>query len=389
MKKIAVVGAGFSGAVIARQIAEAGHKVSVFERRSHVGGNCHTERDEDTGILIHKYGPHIFHTSNETVWNYVNRFARFQPFTNRVKAITGGRVFPLPINLMTINTFFNKTFNPMEAYNFIQQLADSSIGEPKNFEEQALKFVGKELYEAFFRNYTEKQWGVSPQLLPASILKRLPLRFNYDDNYYLSFYQGIPKDGYTALIDDIFKHENIGIHLNSPFYREDKANFDHVFFSGPIDSWFNYELGRLSYRSLEFVTERYRGDLQGNPVINYCDQSAKFTRISEHKHFAPWETHADTIIYKEYSKFCGTEEEPYYPMRLSDDKVLFERYIRKAKAEPGVSFVGRLGTYRYLDMHVVIQEALEISDAFNRASVDPRNKVPTFAVGDDVLLGKS
>jgi UDP-galactopyranose mutase len=389
IKSIAVVGAGFSGSVIARQLAEAGHKISVFEKRYHTAGNCHTERDKHTGIMVHKYGPHIFHTSNKIVWDYVNKFGRFEPFTNRVKAITGNRIYSLPVNLLTINTFFNQTFDPSQARTFIEELSDTNIDEPKSFEDQALKFVGQELYDAFFRVYTEKQWGVSPSLLPASILKRLPLRFNYDDNYYQSAYQGIPLNGYTDLINNILDHHNIEVTLNTHFCREERFKFDHVFFSGPLDSWFNHDEGRLSYRTLQFIAERHTGDFQGNPVINYCDNSFPFTRISEHKHFAPWEVHADTIIYKEYSKNCEPNDEPYYPMRLIDDKILLEKYVLKAREEAGVSFVGRLGTYRYLDMHVVIQEALAISDAFLRAVADPDLNFPTFPVDHDSLIGKS
>lgn len=364
MKKIGIAGAGFSGAVIARELGEAGYEVDVFDARPHVAGNCHTARDAETGVLVHAYGPHIFHTSNETVWNYVRRFDEFMPFTNRVKAISGGRVFSLPINLLTINQFFGKTFNPSEAQSFVAGLADTSIAEPRTFEEQALRFVGRDLYEAFFKGYTLKQWGVHPSELPASILRRLPLRFNYDDNYYASTFQGMPKHGYTAIVERILDQPNVRVHLSTRFERDMAANYDHVFYSGPVDSWFGYSAGRLGYRTLDFKAEWHRGDFQGNPVINYCDESVSWTRISEHKHFSPWETHEDTVVFKEYSRLCEEGDTPYYPIRLATEKAQLARYVEMARAEKKVTFVGRLGTYRYLDMHVTIGEALEAAACF-------------------------
>lgn len=300
--KIAIVGAGFSGAVIAHELAQAGHKVSVFDTRDHVAGNCHTARDAETGVMVHVYGPHIFHTSNENVWNYIRQFDEFMPFINRVKSVYNGRVYSLPINLMTINAFFSKTFNPKEAAEFMDSIGEKSITDPQTFEEQALRFVGKDLYEAFFKGYTQKQWGMHPSELPASILKRLPVRFNYDDNYYASKFQGIPKNGYTYIVERMLEHPNIEMHLNTLFSRNQVSDFAHVFYSGPIDAWFGYSEGRLGYRTLDFSVERHAGDYQGNAVINYGNQDVPFTRISEHKHFAPWEQHERTLIYKEYSR---------------------------------------------------------------------------------------
>jgi UDP-galactopyranose mutase len=379
MKRVAIVGAGFSGAVIAYQLAKAGHEIHVFESRSHVAGNCYTERDSSTGVMMHSYGPHIFHTSNETVWKFVNQFDEFMPFTNRVKAITAGRVFSLPINLLTINQFFGKTFTPSEAQSFVSSLGDSSIKEPHTFEEQALRFVGRELYEAFFKEYTIKQWGTPPSNLPASILKRLPVRFTYDDNYYSSTFQGMPRNGYTHIVEALLDHSGIHVQLNCKADRKLMADFDHVFYSGPIDEWFNCDLGRLAYRTLDFVAERHDGDYQGNAVINYCDQSAPWTRISEHKHFSPWETHQGTIIFKEYSRLCEPEDTPYYPIRLLDEKSLLGRYIELARIEPNTTFVGRLGTYRYVDMHVAIAEALEAADRFV-STHDSSIKMPAFLI---------
>lgn len=357
---IAIAGAGLSGAVLARECAMAGHRVTVFESRDHLAGNCHTTRDAETGVMAHVYGPHIFHTSNEMVWNYVQQFATFLPFTNRVKSITQGKAFSLPINLLTINQFFGKTFNPTEAQQFVSSLADRSIAEPANFEEQALRFVGKELYEAFFKSYTLKQWGIDPRELPASILQRLPVRFNYDDNYYNSRFQGMPKEGYTALVENILAVPGITVHLERSLTRREAVEFDHVFVTGPIDAWFDHCEGRLRYRTLDFLPERHDGDYQGNAVINYPSLDVPYTRITEHKHFAPWESHGRTLIFKELSRDCGPEDTPYYPLRLVHDKALLERYVALAEREANVSFAGRLGTYRYLDMHVTIAEALAL-----------------------------
>jgi UDP-galactopyranose mutase len=379
MKKIAIAGAGFSGAVIARELAERGHRVDVFETRPHVAGNCHTERDRQTGVLVHVYGPHIFHTSDERVWAYIRRFDEFMPFVNRVKAHARGGVYSLPVNLMTINQLFGRQFSPQEARDFVTKLADQSITEPRSFEEQALRFVGREIYETFFRGYTRKQWGMEPAELPASILKRLPVRFNYDDNYYASKYQGIPRHGYSYIVERILDHPGVTLHMPARFNREMARDYGHVFYSGPIDAWFGHAEGRLGYRTLDFEVLREKGDYQGNPVINYCDEAVPWTRIAEHKHFAPWEEQEQSVIYREHSRFCGPEDTPYYPIRLVNDKALLERYVAKAKAEPNVTFVGRLGTYRYLDMHITIGEALASADRFALAQ-EKDEPMPAFCI---------
>jgi len=379
MKRIAIVGAGLSGAVIAHQLARAGFELEVYDSRPHIAGNCYTERDSATGVMLHAYGPHIFHTSNERIWNFIRQFDEFMPFTNRVKAITGNRVFSLPINLLTINQFFGKTFTPSEAARFIASIGDSSIADPQTFEEQALRFIGRELYEAFFKGYTIKQWGTEPSTLPASILKRLPIRLNYDDNYYPSTYQGMPKHGYTHIVENMLTHSNINIHLNSKIDRNITRDFSHVFYSGPIDAWFDCDEGTLGYRTLDFVKEIHDGDFQGNAVINYCDMSVPWTRISEHKHFSPWESHEKSVIYKEFSRECGPDDTPYYPIRLVKEKSLLALYVSRARQEPRISFVGRLGTYRYLDMHVAIAEALDASERF-RFCQQSGVPVPTFFV---------
>ena len=357
--KILCVGAGFSGAVVAREAAEAGHDVLVVDQRSHVAGNCHTARDDQTGVMVHEYGPHIFHTDNEEVWQYINGFGTFMPYTNRVKSIARGQVYSLPINLHTINQFFGKALGPTEARALISSLADRTIDDPVSFEDQARKFVGPELYEAFFRGYTVKQWGRSPTELPASILKRLPVRFNYDDNYFHHRFQGMPRDGYTSIVQNILEHENIRVELGRSYAPSENADFDHVFYSGSLDAYFGYAHGRLAYRTLDFEMFRFDGDFQGNAVINYPDEDVAFTRITEHKHFAPWETHEQSVCYREYSRECAADDIPYYPIRLVESKATLAEYERLAASEPGVTFLGRLGTYRYLDMDVTIAEALE------------------------------
>jgi UDP-galactopyranose mutase len=379
MQKIGIVGAGFSGAVIAYRLAAKGYLIDVFDSREHVAGNCHSERDAETGVMVHVYGPHIFHTSNEQVWDFVNQFDEFMPFVNRVKAIVKGRVYTLPISLLTINQYFGKTFSPTEARAFMESIGDKSITEPRTFEEQALRFVGRELYEAFFYGYTKKQWGMEPSQLPASILKRLPVRFNYDDNYYNSTFQGMPKNGYTHIVEKLLDHPNIRVHLNTKFDRAMAKDYDHVFYSGPIDGWFGYPEGRLGYRTLDFITERYDGDYQGNAVINYCDAEVPWTRISEHKHFSPWESHERTLIFKEHSRLCEGDDVPYYPIRLAEERTLLKRYVDLAKCEDKITFIGRLGTYRYLDMHVTIQEALETADRFITTR-DKGEAMPAFVV---------
>lgn len=382
-KKIAIVGAGLSGAVVAQQLDAVGvYDIEVFEEKSHLAGNCHTFRDAATGVMIHEYGPHIFHTKRKDVWDFASRFVTFGAFTNRVKAHTARGVFSLPVNLLTINQFFAKRFNPQEATAFLKELGDSSIEEPQNFEEQALKFVGRDLYEAFFRGYTIKQWGVDPKELPATILQRLPIRFNYDDNYYADPYQGIPVEGYTVLVEKLLSGRNVQVHLKTKFTKVDCAKFDHTFYAGTLDGFFGYEFGRMGYRSIAFERFDHQGDYQGNPVINYCEASIPFTRIAEHKHFAPWESFERTVCFREFSTATGPDDVPFYPMRLSADRTMLASYVAKATEQDRVTFMGRLGTYRYLDMDTCIGEALDLSqhyvnwdgsNAFTAFSRDPLN----------------
>ncbi len=359
-----IVGAGLSGAVIARHLADHGHQITVVEQRSHVAGNCHTARDAQTGVMVHVYGPHIFHTDDAEVWDYVNRYATFRPYTHRVKATTGGQVYSLPVNLHTINQFFRTNLSPQDAQDFLAQQADRTRTPPQNFEEQALSLIGAQLYEAFFKGYTQKQWGVHPTQLPAAILKRLPVRFSYDDNYFFHAFQGIPEHGYTALVAQILDHPAITLHLNTAFRRPQAADFDHVFYSGPLDAWFGFDIGRLGYRTLDFECFTHAGDYQGCAMMNYPSADVPWTRVTEHKHFAPWEKHESSVVYREYSRACGPQDTPYYPIRLTQEQALLQHYVARAEQERGVTFVGRLGTYRYLDMDVTIREALDTARHF-------------------------
>jgi UDP-galactopyranose mutase len=374
----AVVGAGFSGAVVARELAEDGHRVDVFDVRDHVAGNCHTVR-HDTGVMVHVYGPHIFHTQHERVWDYIRRWTEMKPYRHTVRAMSGGRMYRLPMNLTLINDFFGTNFTPAEAEEFIAAKADATITNPVSFRDQGLRFMGPELYAAFFEGYTRKQWGVDPSELPASVLARLPLRFTADDSYFNHPYQGIPVDGYTPIVASILDHPNVTVHLSTPFTRAQMSSFDHTFWSGPIDAFFDHEHGRLGYRTLDFDAEVVAGDFQGCPVVNYCDADVPYTRITEHKHFAPWESHDASVIYREYSRTCGPDDVPYYPIRLVKEKEQLLRYVSLAREQRGVTFLGRLGTYRYLDMDVTIHEALNVADV-SRAAFAADATPPSFVV---------
>lgn len=359
---LGIAGAGFSGAVIARELAEHGHRAVVFDTRDHVGGNCFTERHAN-GVLVHRYGPHIFHTDNERVWNFICRHGDMVRYDHRVKTTVDGRVYSMPINLHTINQVFETSMSPAEAEAFVRtELADRTIDDPANFEEQALSMVGARLYGLFFEGYTRKQWGCDPKQLPASILKRLPLRFDYNDSYFDHPYQAIPADGYTPIVASILDHPSIEVRLGTELSPDQADRFDHVVWTGPIDAWFGFRHGRLGYRTLDFEEFVGVGDVQGTPVMNYGDADVPHTRITEHKHFAPHESHSHSVCFREFSRAHEPDDIPYYPVRLVDDKELLERYLDAAGRETGVSFVGRLGTYRYLDMDVTIREALEAAD---------------------------
>ena len=362
-KVVLIVGAGFTGAVIARRLAEQGHRAIVIDERDHVAGNCHTTRDLATGVMVHVYGPHIFHTDDVEVWHFMNMHCEMMPYRHQVKAKVGGQVYAMPINLHTINQFFGTAMSPQEAQRFVAAQAEVGEDLPQSFEAQGLHFVGRALYRAFFEGYTRKQWGVEPSRLPAAILKRLPLRFTYDDNYFFHRYQGIPRAGYTAAVASILDHPAITLLLSTRAEEARGIAHDHMIYTGPLDRYFDHALGRLGYRTLRFEREEVAAPHQGTAVMNYCDAEVPFTRITEHVFFSPWEMAQfdRSVIYREYSDSAGPGDVPYYPLRLIDDKVLLERYVARARATEGVTFAGRLGSYAYLDMDVAIRRAMDVA----------------------------
>ena len=365
MKKFLVVGSGFSGAVVARELAEnIDCRIDILEKRTHIAGNCYTETNEDTGITIHKYGSHIFHTSNDVVWSYINKYARMMQFINRPKALTSTGIYSLPINLHTINQFFGLKLSPSEAFEFIENKRNKGIKNPANFEEQALSWMGNELYQEFFYGYTKKHWGCEPREIPSYVLKRLPLRYNYNDNYYRSIYQGIPEDGYTEIIERILDLPNINIQLGTTYQRSLNEEYDFIFYTGPLDEYYNYEFGRLSYRTVYWEKEIGRGDILGHPAINFPSLDYPFTRRREHKHYKYWKSYDKSIVFTEYSKETGIDDDPYYPIRLGKDKKILARYYQNVLNESNVTFLGRLALYKYMDMHQVISDSLEASHSY-------------------------
>ncbi len=384
-KRILVVGAGLSGAVIARELAEAGFRIEIIDKRDHPAGNCHSRRDSQTGVMVHCYGAHIFHTDDREVWDYVRSFGDMVPYVNRVKACAAGQIYSLPINLLTINQFFGVQLSPDQARAYLGKRTRRSDSPPANFEEQALAMVGPELYETFFRGYTLKQWGMAPGELSASVLKRLPVRFNYDDNYFPHRFQGIPKEGYTELVGRILGHPRISTCLGTPMAAVNRREYFHVFYSGELDGYFEYRLGRLKYRTLRFecfypsVQQTLAGDYQGCAVMNYCDADVPYTRIVEHKHFAPWEQHEQTVCCREYSLERKADDIPYYPVRLATADSPLAEYISLAKKERGVTFIGRLGTFRYLDMDAAVREALDTAKGFIQVAGDTTVHMPFLA----------
>ncbi len=357
-----IVGCGLFGATFARLATDSGKRCLIIDRRTHIGGNCYTEKWE--GINVHRYGAHIFHTSNKAVWSFVNRFAEFNNYINSPKAISGNKLYSLPFNM---NTFYElwQTRTPSEAKEKIA--SQRFLGEPTNLEEQALSLVGKDIYETLIRDYTRKQWGKDPRELPAFIIKRLPLRFTYDNNYFSDRYQGIPYGGYTALFEAML--EGIEVRLNVDFLdnRSELSSMARkVVYTGCIDQYFDCALGRLEYRSLEFESSVVEIDnFQGNAVINYCDDSEPFTRIIEHKHFEA-ATSPVTVITREYPKPCSGAAIPYYPVNDPNNQSLYRRYQELSQATDNVIFGGRLSEYKYMDMHVVIESAMNRFRSENR-----------------------
>jgi len=384
---LVVVGSGFFGLTVAeRCAAELGLRVLVLDRRDHIGGNAYSEDEPETGIEIHRYGAHLFHTSNERVWEYANRFTRFTAYQHRVYTTFKNRVYPLPINLGTICEYFGRVFTPDEARALIaEQAGEIPAGhEPRNLEEKAVSLIGRPLYEAFIRGYTAKQWQTDPLELPAEIITRLPVRYTFDNRYFSDAFEGLPVDGYTAWLERMADHANIEVRLGTDFFdlRDDLVGQVPVVYTGPLDRYFDFAEGELGWRTLDFETEvKPTGDFQGTAVMNYADVDVPYTRIHEFRHFHPERRHYPddrTVIMREYSRFAERGDEPYYPINTAGDRERLLRYREMARREDGVLFGGRLGTYKYLDMHMAIASALSMVD--NRLR-------PHFERGERLISG--
>lgn len=355
-----VVGSGLFGAIFACEAANKGKRVKVIEKRNHIAGNVYTKEQE--GIQVHEYGAHIFHTSDKKIWDYVNQFADFNRYTNSPIANFKGEIYNLPFNMNTFNKLWG-VITPDEAEAKINEQRSVLKGKvPENLEEQAISLVGTDIYEKLIKHYTEKQWGKKCTELPAFIIRRLPVRFTYDNNYFNDVYQGIPIGGYTQIIEKMLNHPNIVVELNTDFFERKESylrEFPKIVFTGMIDQFFDYKLGKLEYRSLRFETEVINvSNYQGNAVVNYTDSVTPYTRIIEHKHFE-FGDQEKTIITKEYSKKWESGDEPYYPVNDEKNNHLYKSYKKLAEKHGNIIFGGRLGQYRYYDMHQVISAALQ------------------------------
>ncbi|KZM36926.1 UDP-galactopyranose mutase [Oerskovia enterophila] len=374
MTDLVVVGAGLFGLTVAERMAtQHGLEVLVIDRRSHIGGNAYSAVEPETGIEVHQYGAHLFHTSNERVWEYVNRFTRFTSYVHRVYSTHRGEVYPLPINLGTINQFFRSALGPAAARALIREQAAELGGRtPRNLDEQGVNLIGRPLYEAFVRDYTAKQWQTDPRELPASIISRLPVRYTYDNRYFSDTYEGLPVDGYTAWLERMADHPKITVRLATDFFdpsqpvsKQAVVGQVPVVYTGPVDRYFDHSEGELSWRTLDFEQEVLAvGDFQGTSVMNYPDADVPYTRIHEFRHFHPERDYPDdrTVIMREFSRFAGRSDEPYYPVNTATDRDRLAAYRRLVEGEPDVFFGGRLGTYQYLDMHMAIAAALSTVD---------------------------
>ena len=371
---LVIVGSGLFGLTIAERCAnELGLKVLVIDKRDHIGGNAYSEPDPRTGIEIHKYGAHLFHTSNERVWEYVNRFTSFTPYVHHVYTTHDGVVYPMPINLGTINQFFSAAYSPDEARAVIAEQAGELAGkDPENLNDKGISLIGRPLYEAFIKDYTGKQWQTDPKDLPASIISRLPVRYTYDNRYFNDTHEGLPTNGYTAWLEKMVDNPNIEVALGVDFFDESQPYNKTalkgrvpIVYTGPLDRYFDYSEGALSWRTIDLSTEYPdTGDFQGTSVMNYPDADHDYTRIIEPRHFHPERDYpADkTVIMKEYSRFAEEGDEPYYPVNTPEDREKLLAYRDLAAGESSVLFGGRLGTYKYLDMHMAIGSALSMFD---------------------------
>jgi UDP-galactopyranose mutase len=371
---VVVVGSGLFGLTVAERCARRwGLRVAVVERRDHVGGNAFSEVDSATGIEVHRYGAHLFHTSNEHVWDYVNRFTSFTNYVHHVWTTVGGVVYPMPVNLGTINAFFRSAMSPDEARALIREQAGEVAGQDvRDFESKGISLVGRPLFEAFFKNYTAKQWQTNPKDLPASIVSRLPVRYTYDNRYFNDSHEGLPTKGYTAWLSNMVDDDRIDVFLNTDFFDPSQplnkaavVGRVPVVYTGPVDRYFDYSEGDLTWRTVDFEREVVdTGDFQGCPVMNYGDLDVPWTRIIEFRHFHPERDYQreSSVIFREFSRFASHGDEPYYPINTAEDRARLDAYRRRAQEEPQVFFGGRLGTYKYLDMHMAIASALTMVD---------------------------
>ena len=365
--QLIIVGSGFYGLTIAHQAAtKLGLKVLVLERRDHIGGNAYSALDPETGIETHVYGSHLFHCNSEDVWIYLTSFTPFTHYRHHVLSVHRGKVYPMPINLGTICSFFGRAMSPDEARTLIaSQRDESAIASAANLEEKAIALIGRPLYEAFIRGYTAKQWQTDPKLLPPDIITRLPVRFDFNARYFNDRFEGLPSEGYFTIFKRMVDHPNIEVRLKTDFFavRDQLPKNVPIIYTGPIDRYFDERLGALSWRTLDFEREVVAtGDYQGTSVMNYADEDTPFTRIHEFRHLHPERDYQreKSIIFREYSRFAQKGDEPYYPVNTPKDKDLFAAYRSLARQEKNVIFGGRLGSYRYLDMHQAIGAALKL-----------------------------
>lgn len=365
MSRILIIGAGLSGATLAERFAATGDSVLVLDKRPHLAGNCYDHLDQETGIRVSNYGAHLFHTNSQEVWDYVQRFATWRPYEHQVLVKVGQQLLNLPINLNTINAFFGLKLKTAAAMQAFLAKKTTKLKQVTSSQDYVLSQVGQELYQAIFENYSQKQWALDPSELDAAVIKRNPVRFNRDNRYFTDQYQALPEHGFTGLVETMLDHPNISVQLGTDFFtwqaKQDMSIFDHIFYTGPIDQYFDYEFGHLEYRSLDFHFERHGlAYYQEAGAVNYPSLDYPFTRIIEYKHFyPPQQAIQQTIISKEYPTWDG---EPYYPVPRQRNHVLLQKYQAKAASlrDQGIYFVGRLGTYRYINMDQAIAEALAL-----------------------------
>ena len=360
-----VVGAGFFGCTVAERLASSGRKVLVIDKRSHIGGNCFSEIDRDTGIECHKYGSHIFHTSDDEVWAYLNRFTGFNDYRHTVWTTFKDRVFSMPINLSTINAYYGLNLKPFEVEAFIEkERSKENVLHPANLEEKAVSLIGRPLYEAFIKGYTIKQWEKDPKGLPPDIITRLPVRHNYTNRYFADKYEGIPLEGYAKLFERMLDHSNIEVRLNTDYF-ETRENLGTIptLYTGPIDRFFEYKYGPLDWRTIDFCREVHEvSDYQGCTVMNFADATIPFTRIHEFKHYHPERPGTEsTVTFTEFSRVAGPADEPYYPVNTPRNSRLLEQYQTEMAGMSNIWMGGRLGAYRYFDMDDTVAHALELA----------------------------